>query len=44
MNRYSAVIARYCFIVSIVALFVKMSMYFNLWWLVLIGLAFSLGI
>lgn len=44
MDKYSAVIARYCFIASIVALFVKMAMYFNHWWLVLIGLVFSLGV
>ena len=43
MDKYTAVIVRYLYIIAIIAIFAKLAMYFNNWWIILIGIVFSIG-
>ena len=44
MDKYTAVAARYLYIIAIIAIFAKLAMYFEHWWVILIGIAFAIGV
>lgn len=43
MDKFSAAVVRYLYVIAIIAIFAKLSMYFNNWWIILIGIIFAIA-